>query len=52
MAATEEHCVSRLLCGPCARRVVIGLQVQSWAGEVMLLGAVFLTPLDTPEKNP
>lgn len=32
--------------------VVISLQVQSWAGEVMLLGAVFLTPLDSPEKNP
>lgn len=36
---------------PCARS---GHQsaVQSWAGEVMLLGAVFLTPLDSPEKNP
>lgn len=40
------------VCLPCARRVVISLQVQSWAGELMHLGAVFLTPLDSPEKNP
>lgn len=44
-------CQQAAVCLPCACRVVISLQVQSWAGEVMHLGAVFLTPLDSPEKK-
>lgn len=35
-----------------AHREVISPQVQSWAGEVMLLGAVFLNPFDSSEKKP
>lgn len=31
--------------------VVISPQVQFWAEEIMLLGAMFLTPKDSPEKN-
>ena len=37
---------------PCAHRVAIGLQIQSWAGEAMILGPVFLNPFASPEKKP
>lgn len=50
-AAAEEQCVSTLQCSCECMQMVISLQVQLRAEEIVLLGAMFLTPQDSPEKS-